>query len=79
MKKKPTYEGDMVEWVVEEAFVKDKYKHWRHWRWIEMGLEMVAFKVVIAGNTIEVVTLGDAKDALREKESELKRQKRKLR
>jgi hypothetical protein len=29
MKKKPTYEGDMVEWVVEEAFVKDKYKHWR--------------------------------------------------
>ena len=36
-----------------------------------MGLEMVAFKVVIAGNTIEVVTLGDAKEALREKESEL--------
>jgi hypothetical protein len=44
-----------------------------------MGLEMVAFKVVIAGNTVEVVTLGDAKDALREKESELKRQQRKLR
>ena len=40
---------------------------------------MVAFKVVIAGNSIEVVTLGDAKEALREKESELKRQKRKLR
>jgi hypothetical protein len=76
MKKKPTSENDMVEWVVEEAFVKDKYKHCG---WIEMGLEMVAFKVVIAGNTIEVVTLGDAKEALREKESELKRQKRKLR
>jgi|GEM_PF-3112291 hypothetical protein len=44
-----------------------------------MRLEMVAFKIVIAGNTIEVVTLGDAKEALREKESELKRQKRKLR
>jgi hypothetical protein len=44
-----------------------------------MGLEMVAFKVVIAGNTIEVVTLGDSKEALPEKESELKRQKRKLR
>ena len=44
-----------------------------------MGLEMVAFKVVIAGNTVEVVTLGDAKEALREKESELKRQQRKLR
>jgi hypothetical protein len=44
-----------------------------------MGLEMVAFKVVIAGNTIEVVTLGDAKEALRERESELKRQQRKLR
>jgi hypothetical protein len=44
-----------------------------------MGLEMVAFKVIVAGNTIEVVTLGDAKEALREKESELKRQKRKLR
>jgi hypothetical protein len=29
MKKKPTSENDMVEWVVEEAFVKDKYKHWR--------------------------------------------------
>ena len=40
---------------------------------------MVAFKVVIAGNTIDVVTLGDAKEALRKKESELKRQKRKLR
>ena len=40
---------------------------------------MVAFKVVIAGNTIEVVTLGDAKEALRERESELKRQQRKLR
>ena len=44
-----------------------------------MGLEMVAFKVVIAVNTIEVVTLGDAKEALRERESELKRQQRKLR
>jgi hypothetical protein len=43
-----------------------------------MGLEMVAFKVVIAGNIIEVVTLGDAKAALREKETELKRQKRNL-
>jgi hypothetical protein len=42
-----------------------------------MGLEMVAFKVVIAGNTVEVVTLGDAKDAIRRKEFELKRQKRK--
>ena len=40
---------------------------------------MVAFKVVIAGNTVEVVTLSDAKAAPREKESELKRQKRKLR
>ena len=40
---------------------------------------MVAFKVVIAGNTVEVVTLGDAKEALREKEFELKRQKKKLR
>jgi hypothetical protein len=29
MKKKPTFENDMVERVVEEAFVKDKYKHWR--------------------------------------------------
>ena len=36
---------------------------------------MVAFKVVIAGNTIEVVTLGDAKAALRKQESDLKRQK----
>ncbi len=43
-----------------------------------MGLELVAFKVVIAGNIIEVVTLGDAKEALREKESELKRQKKKI-
>ena len=66
----------MVEWVVEEAFVKDKYKHGR---WIEMGLEMVAFKVVITGNTIEVVTLGDAKAALRKQESDLKRLKRNLR
>ena len=41
-----------------------------------MGLEMVAFKVVIDGNVIEVVTLGDAKQALRQKEAELKRQKR---
>ena len=39
---------------------------------------MVAFKVVIAGNTVEVVTLGDAKEALRKKESELKRLKRNL-
>ena len=76
MKKKPTFKNDIVEWVVEEAFVKDKYKHGR---WIEMGLEMVAFKVVIAGNTVEVVTLGDSKDAIRRKEFELKRQKRKLR
>ncbi len=44
-----------------------------------MGLEMVAFKVVIAGNAIEVVTLGDAKEALRIKESQLKRQKKNLR
>ena len=42
-----------------------------------MGLEMVAFKVVIAGNIIEVVTLGDAKAALRKQESDLKRQKEK--
>ena len=27
MKKKLTYEKDIVECVVEEAFVKDKYKH----------------------------------------------------
>ena len=73
MKKKPTSENDMVEWVVEEAFVKQKYKHGR---WIELGLEMVAFKVVIAGNTIEVVTLGDAKAALKKQESDLKRQKK---
>ena len=72
MKKKPISENDMVEWVVEEAFVKDNYKHGRC---IEMGLEMVAFKVVIAGNNIEVVTLGDAKAALRKQESDLKRQK----
>ena len=37
---------------------------------------MVAFKVVMDGNAIEVVTLGDAKQALRQKETELKRQKR---
>ena len=36
---------------------------------------MVAFKVVIAGNTIDVVTLCDAKAALRKQESDLKRQK----
>jgi hypothetical protein len=42
-----------------------------------MGLEMVAFKVVIAGNTIEVVTLGDAKAALRKQKSDLERQKEK--
>jgi len=42
-----------------------------------VGLEMVAFNVVIAGNTVEVVTLGDAKEALRKLESELKRQKEK--
>jgi hypothetical protein len=42
-----------------------------------MGLEMVAFKVVIAGNTIEVVTLGDAKAALKKQESDLQRQKEK--
>jgi hypothetical protein len=29
MKKKPTSENDVVEWVVKEAFVKDKYKHGR--------------------------------------------------
>ena len=51
---------------------------YKHCRWIEVGLEMVAFKVVIAGNTVEVVTLGDAKEALRRKEFELKRQKGKL-
>ena len=38
---------------------------------------MVAFKVVIAGNTVEVVTLGDTKEALRKKESVLKIQKEK--
>ena len=38
---------------------------------------MVAFKVVIAGNTIDVVTLGDAMEALRKQEFELKRQKKK--
>jgi hypothetical protein len=38
-----------------------------------MGLEMVAFKVVIAGNSIEVVTLGDAKLALQKKEAELRK------
>lgn len=75
MKKKTASKNDIVEWVVKEGFVKDNYKGCR---WIEMGLEMVAFKVVIAGNTIEVVTLGDAKEALREKESELKRQKEKI-
>ena len=41
-----------------------------------MGLEMAAFKVVIAGNTIEVVTIGDAKAALRKQESDLKGKKR---
>jgi hypothetical protein len=44
-----------------------------------VGLEMVAFKVVIEGTTVEVVTLGDAKEALQRKEFELQRQKRKLR
>ena len=39
---------------------------------------MVAFKVVIAGNTIEVVTLGDAKAALRKQQSDSKSQKKKL-
>jgi hypothetical protein len=29
MKKKPTSESDLVEWVVAEAFVKDKYKQGR--------------------------------------------------
>jgi hypothetical protein len=29
MRKKPTSKNDMVEWVVEEAFVKDKYKQCR--------------------------------------------------
>jgi hypothetical protein len=42
-----------------------------------MGLELVAFEVVIAGNTIRVVTLGDAKAALKKQESDLKRQKEK--
>ena len=42
-----------------------------------MGLEMVAFKVVVAGNVIEVVTLGDAKEALRKQEFDFKRQKQK--
>ncbi len=27
MKKKPTSDDDIVEWVVEEAFVKEEYKH----------------------------------------------------
>ena len=40
-----------------------------------MGLEMVAFKVIIDGNAIEVVTLGDAKAALKQKEMELKNRK----
>jgi hypothetical protein len=40
-----------------------------------MGLEMVAFKVIIDGNVIEVVTLGDAKAALKQKEMELKNKK----
>jgi hypothetical protein len=40
---------------------------------------MVAFKVIIDGNAVEVVTLGDAKAALKQKEIELKRQKRTLR
>ena len=42
-----------------------------------MGLEVVAFKVVIAGNAIEVVTLGDAKAALKKQESDFKRRKEK--
>ena len=42
-----------------------------------MGLELVAFKVVIAGNVIDVVTLGDAKAALRKQESDFNRQKEK--
>jgi hypothetical protein len=41
-----------------------------------MGLEIVAFKVVVAGNTIEVVTLGDAKAALKKQESDFRRKKR---
>ncbi len=40
-----------------------------------MGLEIVAFKVIVAGNTIEVVTLGDAKAALRKQESDFRKQK----
>ena len=40
-----------------------------------MGLETVAFKVIIAGNPIEVVTLGDAKAALIKQKSDLQRQK----
>ena len=38
---------------------------------------MVAFKVVIAGNAIEVVTLGDARAALIKQKSDLLRQKEK--
>ena len=40
-----------------------------------MVLEIVAFKVVVAGNAIDVVTLGDAKAALRKQESDFNRQK----
>ena len=36
---------------------------------------MVAFKVIIDGNAIEVVTLGDEKAALKQKEMELKNKK----
>jgi len=42
-----------------------------------MGLEIVAFKIVVAGNVIEVVTLGDAKAALRKQEADFKREKEK--
>jgi hypothetical protein len=58
MKKKQTSENDIVELVVEEAFIKDKHKHCTE---IEMALDMLAYRVVIAEKTIEVDTLGKSK------------------
>ncbi len=39
-----------------------------------MGLEVRAFKVVVAGNTNLVVTLGEPKANLRKQESDFKKQ-----
>ena len=64
MKKKKTSENDIVECVVEEAFVKEKYKHCTQ---IGMGLDMLAPKVVIAENAFEVVTLGDQRKPCKNK------------